>query len=83
MICGDFNFEQKEENALTKMLGDKKINQIVQKPTTYRGYCIDHFYHSIPEAAKKVDHMLHYPYYSDHGAICVMIKDASSLNLSQ
>ena len=49
---------------------------IIQKPTTYRGNCIDHFYHNIPEAAKKVEHKLHNPYYSDHEAVCVMIKDA-------
>ena len=76
MICGDFNFDQREENILTRMLGDRSLKQIVQKPTTYRGYCIDHFYHNMSETVKKNDCKLHIPYYSDHGAICVMINDA-------
>ena len=73
MICGDFNFNQCEENALTKMLARKKFKQVIKKPTTYRGNCIDHFYHNIPEHVKKVEYKLHYPYYSDHEAICAMI----------
>ena len=76
IICGDFNFDQREENILTRMLGDGNFKQIVLKPTTYRGYCIDHCYHNISETAKKIDTKLHFPYYSDHGAICVMIDDA-------
>lgn len=76
MICGDFNIDRRQENVLTRMLKDKNFKQIVQKPTTYRGNCIDHFYHNIPEAVKKVEHKLHNPYYSDHEAVCVMIKDA-------
>ena len=75
MICGDFNFDRREENVLTTLLGHRNFKQIVQKPTTYRGYCIDHFYHNIPETAKKVEYKLHIPYYSDHGATCVMIND--------
>ena len=76
MICGDFNIDRREENELTRMLRDKKFKQIVQKPTTFRGNCIDHFYHNISEAAKKVEYNLQTPYYSDHAAICVMIEDA-------
>ena len=75
MICGDFNIDRKVENVLTRMLKGNNFTQIVQKPTTYRGNCIDHFYHNIAERVKKIEHKLHYPYYSDHEAICVMIKD--------
>ena len=75
MICGDFNFNRREENVLTRMLGDRNFKQIVQKPTTYRGNCIDHFYHNISETAKKVEYKLHIPCYSDHGATCVTIND--------
>ena len=75
MICGDFNIDRRVENDLTRMLMGKNFKQIVQKPTTYRGNCIDHFYHNIAENVKKVEHKLHYPCYSDHEAICVMFKD--------
>ena len=76
MICGDFNMDQKAENDLTRMLRRKFFKQIVTKPTTYRGNCIDHFYHNISETAKKIDYNVHCVYYSDHGALCVMLKDA-------
>ena len=76
ILCGDFNFDRKVENDLTRMLTSKKFKQTVQQPTTYRGYCIDHVYHNIPIAVKKVNHKLHYPYYSDHEAVCVMIENA-------
>ena len=80
MICGDFNIDRKVENDLTRMLMGKNFKQIVQKPTTYRGNCIDHFYHNIAEHVKKVEHKLHYPCYSDHEAICVMFKDPWTKN---
>ena len=76
MICGDFNMDQKVENDLTRMLGGKFFKQVINKPTTYRGYCIDHFYHNISATAKKIDNNLHSVYYSDHGALCVTIKEA-------
>lgn len=73
IICGDFNFDRKEDNDLTKMLRSKKFKQIVKEPTTYRGYCIDHVYHNIPDNGDKVLHKLHYPSYSDHEAICIRL----------
>lgn len=73
IICGDLNFDQKKENDLTKMLKTKGFKQIVREPTTYRGYCIDHAYHNIPDNGEKVLHKLHYPYYSDHETVCVSI----------
>ena len=75
MICGDFNFDRKEENALTTMLRCKKFKQIVEKATTYRGYCIDHFYHNLSEPVETAECMLRHTYFSDHDAVCVMITD--------
>ena len=74
-MCGDFNFDQEEENDLTKMFRCKKFKQIVQKPTTYRGYCIDHFYHNLFEPVETAEYMLHHTYFSDHDAICVIITE--------
>ena len=68
--------DQKVENDLTRMLRRKFFKQIVTKPTTYRGNCIDHFYHNISETAKKIEYNVHCVYYSEHGALCVMLKDA-------
>ena len=74
ILCGDFNFDRKEENELTKMLRNQNFKQIVREPTTFRGYCIDHVYHNIPEKGEKVVlHKLYYPYYSDHEAVCIRI----------
>ena len=76
MICGDFNMDKREVNDFTRMLSGKQFRQIVQKPTTYRGNCIDHFYHNISESAKVINYKMHYPYYSDHGGLCVAINNA-------
>ena len=76
ILCGDFNFDRKKENSVTKMLAEKGFKQIVVEPTTYRGNCIDHVYHNISVTEGKVHYKLQYPYYSDHEAVCVMIKDS-------
>ena len=73
ILCGDFNFDRKKENNLTRMLSGKGFKQIVLEPTTYRGNCIDHVYHDIPMKEGKVEYKLLYPYYSDHQAVCVMV----------
>ena len=94
VICGDFNFDSKEVNALTENLNHSSLvgastsclnpfKQVVQEPTTYRGYCIDHIYHNIPNPTVgglqtlpddwEVTYKLHYPYYSDHEALCLML----------
>lgn len=81
ILCGDLNFDRRDNNDLTKMLRSKKLKQIVQEPTTYRGNCIDHVYHNIPDHGDKVMYQLQYPYYSDHEAVCVRIPMfASSCN---
>ena len=73
IICGDFNFDCKKENEFTVMMKSKKFKQIVEKPTTYRGYCIDHFYHNKPDSGERINYKLHHPYYSDHEAVCVRV----------
>ena len=75
IICGDFNFDQMDENELTKMMKRKSFKQIVQEPTHIKGRCIDHVYHNFKESVKKLDYKLHYPSYSDHEAVCVMVKN--------
>ena len=75
-ICRGFNFDRKKDNSFSKMLTGKRFKQIVVEPTSYCGYCIDHVYHNILETERKVNYKLHYPYYSDHEAVCVMIKDS-------
>ena len=71
ILCGDFNFDQKKENDFTRMLKTKKFKQIIKEPTTYRGFCIDHFYHNISDNGENLLYKLHYPCYSDHEAMCV------------
>ena len=75
IICGDFNFDRRVANSFTKMLVKHRFKQIVQEPTHILGNCIDHVYHNIPLTVKKVNHRLHYPYYSDHEAVFVMIEN--------
>ena len=73
IMCGDFNFDQKEVNELTRNFSETHgFRQIVEEPTTYRGYCIDHIYHNMHNDWE-VCHKLHYPYYSDHEALCIML----------
>ena len=79
IICGDFNFDGidgKDRNVLIEKLNGvgsstislRKFKQIVKEPTTFRGYCIDHIYTNA-----QVNYKLHYPYYSDHEALCIML----------
>ena len=77
ILCGDFNFDRMVENEFTRMVRSKKLRQIVQEPTTYRGYCIDHVYHN---GGKGFTYKLHYPYYSDHEAVCVRLPISTKSN---
>ena len=78
ILCGDVNFDRTVENELTRMLRSKNFRQIVEEPTTYRGYCIDHFYHNFPDNDPEIQYKLHYPYYSDHEAVCVRMSMLAS-----
>ena len=75
IICGDFNFDRKEKNALSQILTAKNFKQIVEMPTTYRGNCIDHVYHNLSEDMETAECLLRHTYFSDHDAVCVMITD--------
>ena len=67
IIAGDFNFD-KEVNALTRFLGQKKFTQIVNWPTHKQGRKLDHCYIS---SNTRVQVLRHSPYYSDHDALCI------------
>ena len=68
MITGDFNFDKKENNALTTFLNKEKFTQIVDWPTQKEGRTIDHCYVS-PDARVQVSR--HSPYYSDHDGLLI------------
>ena len=72
VICGDFNFNYWEQpnNPVRVMLGKRGFTQIVTMPTNIYGSCLDHVY------VKGIEnrHHLHYPYYTDHEAVCVRLK---------
>ena len=72
VVCGDFNFDYHKDpqNSLRVMLEKRGFTQIVTKPTTIRGNCIDHVYvRGVSHA-----HHIYYPYYGNHEAVCVMVK---------
>ena len=72
VICGDFNFNYWKEpnNPVRVMLGKRGFSQVVDIPTSIYGTVIDHVYVKGIEQ----EHHLHYPYYSDHEAVCVRLK---------
>ena len=75
IINGDFNFDfwDEQERLVTRTLRQTGFIQIVKEPTTVRGNCIDHFY--LPSNESNFDYKLYYPYYADHEAIMVIVKD--------
>ena len=72
VICGDFNFNYWKEpnNPVRVMLGKRGFSQVVTMPTNIYGTTIDHVY--VKGILQK--YFLHYPYYSDHEAVCVRLK---------
>ena len=68
IITGDFNFDKKENNALTIFLREKKFTQVVDWPTHKEGRTIDHCYVS---KNTRVQLTRHSPYYSDHDGLCI------------
>ena len=72
VICGDFNYDywRESNDHMRTALDKKKFTQIVTVPTTLRGNCVDHAY--VRGITHR--HKIHYPYYSDHEAVCVMVK---------
>ena len=74
IICGDFNFDywKSEKNMIRVMLESKGFTQVVKEATTIHGNCIDHLYVRISNLNCR--YHLYYPYYTDHEAICFMLK---------
>ena len=68
VITGDFNFDKRETNALSKLLKKRKFVQLVDWPTHKEGRTIDHCY--VSENTRVVI-TRHSPYYSDHDALCI------------
>ena len=73
LICGDlnFNFLREPRHKISVMLSQLGFQQIVRQPTTIHGSCLDHVYLRSKFMFK---YQLHYPYYSDHECICIMLK---------
>ena len=78
IIVGDVNFYKDEKNELTKHLASKHFQQLVDTPThdstsTTSARTIDHYYVS-KDTVDKIVLRLHFPYYSDHDALCLSVK---------
>ena len=73
LVCGDFNFNFLKEprHKIAILLKKLGFQQIVRYPTTIYGSCLDHVYLRTNFLHKC---RLHYPYYSDHECICIMLK---------
>ena len=74
IICGDFNFDywKQPKNKLSAMLKSRGFVQVVKEATTIHGKCIDHLY--VRAGKLRIRYQLHYPHYSDHQAVCFMVK---------
>ena len=73
VICGDLNFNYLKEpkHRIAGMLQGLGFHQKVKEPTTIYGSCLDHVYLRTKCLYK---YSLHYPYFSDHECICLMLK---------
>ena len=70
ILAGDFNFDAKEENALTKFLMRNQFVQLITEPNHVKGRIIDHCY--VPLGMKdKIQLTTHSPYYTNHDAFCI------------
>ena len=79
IICGDFNFDywKDQNNTLSINLAKIGFKHIVKEPTTLHGNCIDHVHLN---NGIDFEYQLYYPYYTDHEAVCVMLKKSASNN---
>ena len=73
VICGDFNidFRKNPNNLISQTLNKEGFSQIVKHPTTIHGTTLDHVY---VRGNRRAEYFLHYPYYTDHEAVCVTLK---------
>ena len=80
MVCGDmnipFNPHNPCDNLLTSSLHKQGFVQLVKEATHIEGNILDHVYVRPCKNIKILQPLyeLHYPYYSDHEAVLVMIK---------
>ena len=72
-MCGDFNIYPNDKDdhyeTLLAAMASKGLHQLVDKATHNKGHLLDHLY------VRDIDNpswIFHYPYYSDHEAICFM-----------
>lgn len=72
VVCGDFNIDYRKapNNAFSQAMEKIGFSQIVKVPTIMHGTTIDHVY--IRNMQSK--YFLHYPYYTLHEAVCVVLK---------
>ena len=73
IVNGDFNIDylKQPNNSLSAMMTGNGFKQIVREATNIHGSCVDHAYLN---KGFKHQYRLHYPYYTDHEAVCVMLK---------
>ena len=72
IITGDFNFDKKERNVLTRYMEQEQFEQLVNKSTSDHGRTIDHCY--VSKDFKHNTKLEQYsPYYSDHDALCITV----------
>ena len=73
IVNGDFNIDylKQPNNSLSAMMTGNGFKQIVREATNIHGSCVDHAYLN---KGFRHQYRLHYPYYTDHEAVCVMLK---------
>ena len=75
VVCGDMNiaFEPSKpcSNQLSDKMNRKRFKQVVTYPTHIKGNILDHMYVRCPVQPLW---KLHYPYYSDHDAIMLILR---------
>ena len=77
VISGDFNIclDKEPNNLVTGHLQEQGFEQLVMEATHDDGGRIDHIYlKPTPELEADPELIHHYPYYSDHDALCVTFK---------
>ena len=73
VIIGDFNFDTKENNPLTRFMTEKNWHQMVEGPTHEAGRTIDHLYAST-DFMKCIELNVMFKYYTDHAALQIKFK---------
>ena len=79
VVCGDMNIpynpSQPSDNLLSLNMIKNGFEQLVSYPTHIKGNILDHLYLRYPpDTLIPPLHRLHFPYFSDHDAILLMLK---------